>query len=423
MSDKNLSGNLIPSTTKSPKRPPIPSFHLPILSQESLLDHESEESVSSIASLPVDSDDSSSEDDVPLSLQERMLRNQERNSHFLQLLHEKYNDQLPPPSNKPATIRKRKTTASDTLDEEEPRGMLRLKSVALPSSDSLDQRLQTLLENYPHRHAQIRRLMALLHAPSTVPIFVTGPRGTGKTSIVRDVLYALEGNAATINCQTLEPASMERLVADALKQLLRRKRKLVNADVEQVPKDLMPQKSETRPAVDPPPTKTSSLTDDIQHRLQPQRAAKLTAPNPLTPIVLRKSIVDDPVEASSHSAVVAFGRSLRRLSRMAVLVLDHAERLPQNGLAELLLLPKVMRLSLRIVLISRYAILKGMRLDTLASPEKSSATLTTSVGGSTILFPAYQESAVIKNVSDLWQEPGILQPQGLNGMYAPHFRF
>lgn len=188
---------------------------------------------------------------------------------------------------------------------------------------------------------------------------------------------------------------------------------------------------------------TTLLLEDLpQPRLQPRRAAKVAVPPAnadMATTSTRKSTgrrkanthantaaskshlsveedphrTEDTVE-TSHSAVVAFGRSLQRYfgggcQRAAVLVLDHAERLltlsarkkssdKANCLAELLLLPKVMRLNLTIVVVSRYSLLYGTRLDNIASSEKSTATLAGSVGGLTIQFPAYKDHQVMKKV-------------------------
>jgi hypothetical protein len=217
----------------------------------------------------------------------------------------------------------------------------------------------------------------------------------GKTAIVRDVVHASDGNAsAYINCKTLEPWSMERLVADALKQL-RSKRE----------KGLFKVKpwETTAKTGNPEPAEDMSNPQDTQLlRSQPRRAAKVTVATLPTASSFKSSLDQPELGSSSQSPILSFGRGLQRLSKPVILIVDHAERLPDNALAELLLLPKVMAVRLRIVLISRYAILMGMRLDALASPEKSSATLANSIGGLTLLFPPYQDSAAIKEVWPNW---------------------
>jgi len=111
-------------------------------------------------------------------------------------------------------------------------------------SESFDDRLDALYDKYPHRESQIRQLLGLL-APmgagvgcdfspgmpgaSPAPILISGPGGTGKTAIVRDVLEILSSNnvnhgpqqyacrstmvaTAYVNCTTLDvPSSMEEL--------------------------------------------------------------------------------------------------------------------------------------------------------------------------------------------------------------------
>ena len=204
----------------------------------------------------------------------------------------------------------------------------------------------------------------------------------------------------------------------------------------------------TLTATPPPPlVPTQPLSDveaivaeDQQPRLQPRRAVKgasvtgvsthpTMSQNPMKRPTVRttaSSMEQDPTTdpnndqvETSHSAIVAFGRSMSRhfgpgSGRAAVLVLDHAERLltlsprkhqqhhqhqrtaasgdKSNCLAELLLLPKVMRLNLTIVVISRYSLLQHVRLDNLASAEKSTLSLAGGVAGLTIQFPAYNNT-------------------------------
>ena len=446
-------------------------------------------------------DDEAEEETAPLSLQERMIRNQQRNALFLEALNEKYHGQIPNQlqQSKP-TRRKRRQIKSNEGDndagEETPPffGMLRPKPPADGSitgtqnvTVSLGQRLNFLVKKYPYREGQVRRLTALLHGnlgacrglmrnrgtasgaatnmhDATVhvpgPIFLTGPRGCGKTSIVKDVLQMLQAENTTlnggttsrptlrsayINCVTLEPSSMERLVADAYKQLkpttdyssrCRERRARQRRHVTSI----VPHSSTSQSTAGKSP-KNSSETGNVmistnkisvggdfmaenQTRLQPRRAAKVVVPSSSATSKKRKANsskvtaardepMDDVVE-TSHSTMAAFGRSLHRFfgagsQRAAVLVIDNAERLltlsarkaaheKTNCLAELLLLPKVMRLNLTIVLISRYSLLYGTRLDNIASPEKSAATLAGSVGGLTIQFPAYKDHQVMQNV-------------------------
>jgi Cdc6-like AAA superfamily ATPase len=520
------------------------------------------------------SDEEEEEEGVPLSLEERMVRNQQRNAEFLQSLNEKYQDQVPaelkpkPAAAAAAARKQRKKKSSSRLDEETPAehggGMLRHKppshhdvSTSLAATTTttttasiplLAQRLHSLTRQYPYREGQIRHLTAMLHGSMgsgrgvvvqqnnqlvsssssleavhvPAPIFISGPRGAGKTSVVKDVLTMLEADnhhhqqqcpdrstprlhSAYINCVTLEPSSIERLVADAYKQLrpessasssgrhygrrLRKRRQQTSTKLPHSPKPQnyhrvdalltsnaahetattkeggggmsiatlpaapLSESTATLPAAPLSDTTSSNeqaMTmgeEDLQQqheqqpRLQPRRAAKVAAPgatangatSTMTSTGRNKkantaaaagakshtAVEDDPHRTedtveTSHSAVVAFGRSLQRYfgggsQRAAVLVLDDAERLltlsarkktsdKANCLAELLLLPKVMRLNLTIVVISRYSLLYGTRLDNIASPDKSTATLSGSVGGLTIQFPAYKDHQVMKKV-------------------------
>jgi Cdc6-like AAA superfamily ATPase len=457
-----------------------------------------ESSLSSASSSSSSSSEEEQEDDEKernLTLQEKVTKNQQRNALFLQTLNKKYQDQVP-------TIAKRKYKKknAEILEEPEtntPRGMLRPKvNLKLESEDDsssslgLPERMHILMERYPNREPQIRRLASLLHAtigqvvvgaataaataattanlvhvPS--PVFVMGPRGVGKTSVVQDVVDTLEQHAkqqqrqqdatssrgvfsAYINCVTLEPSSIERLVTDAYNQLrpeeyarlhqrqrrtLQKRKRQRNSDraaPEGISKNETDdpskepfdahQHSHKASVVDAPSAaldpnqslekledltpKTLSSSDshsvtvaeevhletnqqdggmedlDEDRRVQPRRAVKIVtesgtakdspAPSPSP----HQGAGGDSVE-TSHSAVVAFGRSLQPFygvgtKRCAILILDHAERLlslsakkkpseKTNCLAELLLLPKVMKVNLAIIIITNHSILHGSR--------------------------------------------------------------
>jgi hypothetical protein len=434
------------------------------------------ESVSSSFSYDDDDQSSLDDEDMGLSLQERMLRNQERNAQFLQSLKEKYEipDALQPTAK---AARKRKSTAGEATEfDMKPRGMLRkVKEGGIGTRNeegfTLGQRIQALTKHYPYRESQINRLAAILHASIgtcsaasaaqasvhvPAPIFISGPPSTGKTSIVRGVLKALQDenlHTAYLHCAIMEPASVERLVLDAYKQLrtsaeidlgfLRRHKRRRHGSIlpSSSPKPVRttPQpetgsrSSEARTDTQPPPLSNRSdaaddTTEDHQPRLQPRRAVKEASigssvclmPSKPPSIRAKPSIEQDherngsnDVE-TSHSAIVAFGRSLARhfgpgSGTAAVMVLDHAECLltlsarkktndKSNCLAELLLLPKVMRLNLTILVISRYSLLQHTRLDNLASAEKATATLAGGVVGLTIQFPAYNTRQAIIQV-------------------------
>jgi Cdc6-like AAA superfamily ATPase len=153
-----------------------------------------------------------------------------------------------------------------------PRGMLIKMNtgIDLQTKDSTlttTNAAKSLQTRYPHRESQIRLLTSLLSATMSqtsrysprsnistyvpAPIFVTGPSGTGKTAICRDVVGALDKTAsgvasAYVNCAILEPSSIDRLVSSAFTQLKpieleeiqnprRRKRKHKYASTEDVP--------------------------------------------------------------------------------------------------------------------------------------------------------------------------------------------
>ena len=123
--------------------------------------------------------------------------------------------------------------------------------------------------------------------------------------------------------------------------------------------------------------------DISDRRVQPRRAVKALSQTNVA-VVASQDMSSQKVGISpsdtveiSNSAVVAFGRSLSPFygvgaKRSAVLVLDHAEHLlslsakmarnqKTNFLAELLLLPKVMKLNLTVVVITRYSTLNDSR--------------------------------------------------------------
>lgn len=449
----------------------------------------------SLSSSSVESSDSEEEEEEPTSLQERAIRNRHRNDEFLQGLHEKYAQNLPPkPSFGTKSSKRPAQITSDMETRDVPRGMLRkltrssveANGVCDLPGKTLSERFQILLNRYPHRDIQIRRLASLLHVSACTggtvssgtvyhvpaPLLVSGPRGTGKTSVVRDLvtfvreemayrISSVDSNRETghvdnplgtayINCITLEPSSVERLVLEAYRQLRpenrfsRRRRKVkglsrhisssgpnsgskphISGDNDNSQQGNALPDTETTSIPEPPKVNISAV-EDQPPRLQPSRAAKriLSSINHNPPTRTKATnIVDEEHGPSStvsvempHSALAAFGRSLQRFygsgsSRSAILVLDHAERLlsfsgkrqaneRSNCLAELLLLPKVMRLNLTIVVISSCSILQRLRLNNTALPEKSMASLS-SVGMVTVEFPAYKTTEEIQNVSYL----------------------
>ena len=134
----------------------------------------------------------------------------------------------------------------DIVEDTVPKGMLfnRLhRCVPLAKTDSPPFRqngLKRLRNMYPFREHQINTLSSLIDASIgqtlecqrsgsafvPAPIFVSGPTGTGKTSVVRDVIKSVkEGkssrlNHAYVNCSILDPSSIDRLVSFAISQLV-----------------------------------------------------------------------------------------------------------------------------------------------------------------------------------------------------------
>ena len=142
----------------------------------------------------------------------------------------------------------------DIGEDTVPKGMLlkrRHGCVPLARTDSPSIRqngIKRLRHLYPFREHQINTLSCLIDASigqiregqrsgSTfvpAPIFVSGPTGTGKTSVVRDVINTVkEGKSswleyAYVNCSILEPSSIDRLVSFAISQLVPCKRNTSN---------------------------------------------------------------------------------------------------------------------------------------------------------------------------------------------------
>lgn len=457
------------------------STHLDILNGNV---DDGESSVSSNSSGEFSSDD---ENDFEggLSLQERAFRNQQRNELFLQNLQKKYMDRLPPNLLNSRSRRRssslgaggsKSEDASAPALEQIPRGMIRRRTPG-GNIETFEASIRHLKEKFPFRETQIRRLAAMLQpSPPVVspsnrnavmvpyPIFVTGPRGTGKTSILRDLLSALElpsahttGTRPTVerfvctafvDCLATEPSSIDRLVLDAYMQLsvddysaaTRKNSTTKDADQEKSKRLRTVKYSHANDVTSEPnnePVSTERMATSTKpslskrrklresdQRLQPRRAAKeetsglkhvladVDAPK-FNGIQGNDNKKSSTVE-TSHSPVLSFGRSLKRLygegsNQAAILVIDNAERLlslsakkkpneKTNCLAELLLLPKVARLNLRIIIISRYSILEGTKLNNLSTSSKASSSLS-SAGIATVQFPAYSGNGVFKTVS------------------------
>jgi hypothetical protein len=207
-------------------------------------DHGDNQSVGSSESV---SDSSlSSQEGIMLTLSERRLQNDERNAKYLSYLESKYEKVVP----KAKPKRTDKEVDEEDVEEESlkkeigpPRGMLIKMNTSIdlqtkdstPTPTNASKSLQT---RYPHRESQIRLLTSLLSATMTqasryspdpnlpayvpAPIFVTGPSGTGKTAICRDVVDALDKTvsgvtSAYVNCAIIEPSSIDRLVSSAFR--------------------------------------------------------------------------------------------------------------------------------------------------------------------------------------------------------------
>lgn len=115
-------------------------------------------------------------------------------------------------------------------------GESRAGSAVADTPTRQQEKINQLYDKYPHRHRQVRTLLGLLRpmmsAGSTTrdntncsvppPIFAVGPSGTGKTSVVRDVLDALhcsEMASAYVNCAALDAPNLRAVTRPLLRQL------------------------------------------------------------------------------------------------------------------------------------------------------------------------------------------------------------
>jgi hypothetical protein len=90
------------------------------------------------------------------------------------------------------------------------------------------------------------------------------------------------------------------------------------------------------------------------------------------------------------------------------LILDHAERLftlsatqkaePNNFLAQLLLLPQVMKLNLTVIIISRSTLLDCSRINNSASVQKALGIIANGIRPVHVHFPAYQGQEIFKTI-------------------------
>ena len=424
-----------------------------------------------------DDDDSSSTSSQASTLLERRRRNDQRNARFLSYLDSKYEKLLPSRGNANDT----NASAADddsAVDDDipleigAPRGMKFSSPETIENVAELTQ--ESILKRYPFRESQIRMLSAILATATSQkhiksqpafappPIFIMGGPGTGKSSVVKDVVefYGKKSNVSTayLNVATMEPSSIDQLVSRAYIQLKsvedtvdegssskpkrKRKRKIKRTAKEHTKAQRMGALSAGRSSMskhkrgeeddddDDDLGKSSLMEDDKPvRRFQPGRSVKLDGPdkssgnhNEDTKEGLKSlaSAAEQTTEkknsywASRHAAVVSLGRALRsdfgrEGGRSGILVIDHGDRLlslsakkgqdePTNYLAELLLLSKVMDLNLTVIVVSNNCLLDNSRLNNIVSSSKSFATLSNGVHPLRIKFPAYRGADTFKEI-------------------------
>lgn len=309
-------------------------------------------------------------------LAERRARNIQRNQEFLHALHLRRRDEIGNPNESiHDDIHESKTTSHD-----QPTKVKREKtygdcnSIMMAKMPYILQRIQheqgssvpsiSLVQKYPHRQEQIRKLSSYLlltrqtaqlmtHARQLPPIFITGPPGTGKTSIVRDLLIRQQQEQdpqknffishAYVDCQTLDGPENFTHVAYRLfyqnykAEMDRRKLPYTTGNMKQSPFNQKShsmrkrkERSFQKEYQSTPSTGSSSLTDmaDLGRRLH-------------------RLFTNVQQRRRQHGGIVMSA---------AILVVDHAEALllsssqgstttttnnnPINRLAQLLLLPR-----------------------------------------------------------------------------------
>jgi hypothetical protein len=173
------------------------------------------------------------------NLAERRARNIQRNQEFLQTL--QLQRQYPLGDSDPSNHvdidnNNKKRNKQTKIDHENRNGQCK-NSMMMAKMPYILQRIQddqascvqgpSLVQKYPHRQEQIRKLSSYLFLPrlsgqsmthttqlQLPPIFITGPPGTGKTSIVQDFLLRKQQehqqlknsfvSHAYVDCQTLD---------------------------------------------------------------------------------------------------------------------------------------------------------------------------------------------------------------------------
>jgi hypothetical protein len=329
-------------------------------------------------------------------------------------------------------------------------------------TSGVDRLLDDIRQRYPGRESQIFSLASLIQTAldQTVrhkdldkvfvppPIFVQGAAGTGKTSVVHEIVHAFTAlhsrserndadpvvGSAYINCATISPASIGAIVGSAFEQIVRgfelpkserrskKKQRLKLRLGRKSKSSIMDHDFEAETfTADDLEEYDEQMDEEVEDRIEERRLEMSQAPEEsraqvsLLPIhesndvygaKTRKRTIEAkgpdvdgsklPIAAGrteiqndmhteatsrSHDAPITFGRSLRTLigdsslapeskgNGCAILILDHAEKLmtlapkrittraASNYLAQLLLLPKEMRLNLMVICISKSSLL------------------------------------------------------------------
>jgi hypothetical protein len=201
---------------------------------KTLTNHKEDSSANESANLSTSDDDDDDDDDVEGEmLNERRNKRVALNQTRLEQLGLQTSTLLRPTNFSSRKEKQQPRMKRNRQGRSKPNGCLLYPSTKSESSDPY--REESLFTKYPGRETQIRLLQSVLEAtvaqleyPQTFappPIFLSGPPGSGKTSIICDVVQSLlisspRVASAYIHCGTLEPSSaIESLVESAYRQI------------------------------------------------------------------------------------------------------------------------------------------------------------------------------------------------------------
>jgi hypothetical protein len=234
---------------------------------------------------------------------------------------------------------------------------------------------------YPHRKEQIRLLSGLLnlaaragrdHSPA--PIFVSGLAGVGKTSIVRDIVDSQRAQGNTVDAY-IDATALDRISAPSVIGSIARQFGMncpvndayVDQNSSQDMLDILASDTplhaqDNRPPKRQRPSEDYNVGTDVNNGNGESKLLSTTKSNKPPPAKLANDV---------STMVISLGRYLQLLFGTrynGILIIDNAEQLEvvwqkrsasdkPNVLAQLLLLPKALRLNLTVVAVSKSVLL------------------------------------------------------------------